>query len=139
MRPLRLILGAFLPGPVFGLLSFALLASILGGCRREYVVLSIDTTMGVPCDLDQIQVEITGADSTEIVLMDPRQLPGTLTVERGGDRQIADVRVRGTVGCLPCREQEIVRVIALDGRRPDQGEAGKWRPHRGLPRRPGSR
>lgn len=79
----------------------AILFAALCACRGELpateIVVTIDTTFGVPCTIDMLHIEATGAG--EPVALDlpvgDADLPGSITLVPGGDPREVTVTVTG--------------------------------------------
>lgn len=75
----------------------SLLFLLLAACGdRDQIVLSVDTSMGIPCDLDAIRVTVTGDEETQIEreLADIR-LPFSITLEDDTPDGTFDLTVSG--------------------------------------------
>lgn len=79
----------------FSLASWALLLSAVGCAEPTEVVVFVDTSLGVPCQIDQIEVRITGAGETVTRTADPTVGPQSVTVLQNGGGSSFDVEVLG--------------------------------------------
>lgn len=79
------------------LLPWVLAFAGMAGCGEPTeVVIFVDTTLGVPCQIDQIEITVKGAGGeTETRLADPAEGPQSLTVLRDGSGAAFDLTVRG--------------------------------------------
>jgi hypothetical protein len=79
--------------------ALAALALSPAGCAEEplfaEIVLTVDTTFGVPCAVDRLRFEVTGDGEpvTRVVQIAPTDLPGSFTLVPAGEPGPVSVRV----------------------------------------------
>jgi hypothetical protein len=83
-------------------LTLVCLGAFTGACRTtpSQIVVILDTRLGVPCDLDNVEIEIAGESETETipVALGAARLPETLTLVPENDGSAVTVTVRGRSG-----------------------------------------